>query len=313
MNIGVENTSVYIIFMVLSGFISLCLAYKSGIKFNLNIKQMWATLLLMPLFVLFFSHLLYCLVDIEMVIYDNSFWYIFAFWNSGHMVFGGILGAIICILIISKKQAALFFEAFTPSIAIMVAFTRIAEGFLGQGYGEYWEGETGCLTRFPFMIYDIDNELWAWAIFVLEALVALCIFIFLIKKAKTWNGDSILLFLGLYSSAQVILESLRRDDFLRWGFVRIEQLFAAICVLIVLIFYGIKAGKGNFIKKSLGFSVFLITVVSFILLEFALEGRVSFLLFLDVSSCYILMAIASIIMGAAVLYMRNICNKTLKG
>ena len=50
-----------------------------------------------------------------------------------------------------------------------VHFARLAEGCMGQGYGEYWYGEEGFLTRLPFMTYDPYYECWGWALFMAGA------------------------------------------------------------------------------------------------------------------------------------------------
>mgnify|MGYP003310251239 CR=1 FL=1 len=45
-----------------------------------------------------------------------------------------------------------------------------------------------------------------------------------------------------------------------------------------------------------------------LLLEFATEGRIPFLLFLEVYQCYLVMAAACCVIACCVLWMRRICN-----
>ncbi len=262
---------------------------------------------LLALMTALLSHLFYCFVELEFVLSEYSAAYLLAFWRRGYMIFGGIIGAVLCLAVFGGKDRRVMLEQYAPSGALMLAAARIAEGFLGQGYGEYWYGDAeSFLCRFPFMIYDEGYEAWGWALFVLEALVALVIFVCLLCRKRTWNGDGTLLLLGAYSCAQVVIESLRRDEFLRWGFVRVEQTACAVLVLAVLICYAVRAGAGKTAKKTLCFSAYALMIGLCILLEFATEGRISFLMFLDADGCYAVMACACAVLFACVLFMRGI-------
>lgn len=305
--IGLENQLFYGITMLVGSALALGLGWYRCAKAKIDQRKMVLATVLLPFFVMFFSHLLYCLVDVEYTIYSYSFGYLFAFWERGYMLYGGMLGAVIGLLVIGGKDSLTMLEQYAPSGAWMIAVARVGEGFLGQGYGEYWIGES-FFCRFPFMVYDPYYEAWGWALFVLEALVALALFVFLLKKKKTWPGDSALLLLGLYASAQIVLESLRRDEFLRWGFVRVEEVASAVLVLAALLCYSFKAPKGKRLSKTLCFSLYFILIVFCLLLEFATEGRIPFLAFLDVNACYAAMAGACVLLGGSVLWMRHLCN-----
>ena len=303
--IGTENQLLYGITLLTGGIFALALGAYRCTKANLSRKKILLTTLSLPVFVTFFSHFLYCLADSEYILYSHSLLYFFAFWEKGTMLYGGILGAVLGLFLLGKKDFPTMLEQYAPSGALMIAAFRIAEGFLGQGYGEYAIEDT-FFCRFPFMIYDPHYEAWAWALFVLEALIALGLFLFLLIKKERRTGDSALLLLGLYASAQIILESLRRDEFLRWGFVRIEQVLSAVLILVVLTLYCRKTPKAKTLPKLILFGVYLAMIVFCLLLEFATEGRIPFLLFLDVDACYIAMALACIVLGGCVLGMRRL-------
>lgn len=309
-SIGVENQLGYGLSLLAGGVLSLGLGGYRLKRAGVETRRMVLATVLLPLFAAFFSHLFYCLVDVEYTIYCYSFGYLFAFWESGYMITGGILGALIALAAAGGKERAVMLEMYAPSGAVMLAAARVAEGFLGQGYGEY--GMDGSiLCRFPFMVYDPYYEAWGWALFVLEALIALVLFAVLLRKKTAWNGDGALLLLGLYASAQIVLESLRRDEFLRWGFVRVEEVASAVIVLAVLVAYCVKSGRGRRLSKAVCFGVFGAMTVLCVLLEFATEGRIPFLTFLDVNGCYLMMAGACAVMGGCVLGMRRLCAARL--
>lgn len=251
------------------------------------------------------SHLLYCLVDLESALYGHSVGYLLAFWQPGGMLYGGMAGAALALCLAGGRQRARLFEGYAPSAAWMAAVYRVGEGLMGQGYGEYAMEETA-LCRFPFMMYDVYYEAWAWALFVAEALVALLLFAALLKRRPAFEGDGALWFAGLYASAQIVLESLRRDEFLRWGFVRVEELASAVVLLLVLLCYALRTRGQRRRAKALCFALFACLVTLVVLLEFATEGRVPFLLFLDVGGCYGAMACACALLAGCVLWMRRL-------
>ena len=303
--IGVENHAAAGWMLLAGAVLALALGWLRGRKAGLNARTLLACSVLAPLGAAFFSHLGYWLCTLPSSWYDHPAWYALAFWQPGQMMYGGLLGALIALAIAGGSQRLKALEQYAPSMALMTVFARLAEGCMGQGYGEYWYGEEGLLTRVPFMTYDPYYECWGWALFMAGAAAALIIFLVLMKKKPAFDGDGMLLFFGLYASAQIVLESLRRDEFLRWGFIRVEELLSAVVILTVLILYWVKSGKGRAACKSLLMALYVAMVVFCLLLEFATEGRISFLVFLDVWHCYALMAVACAVDAACVVCMRR--------
>lgn len=306
--IGVENLSAAWLTLLAGAVLALALGAWRARRAGIENRRIALAAVLAPLLTAFFSHLCYCLVDLENVLYLYSFGHLFAFWERGYMFWGGILGAVLALAAAGGKQRLKLMDAFAPSLALMTAAARIAEGFMGQGYGEYWYEEEIFLCRFPFMTWDPYYESWGWALFMAEALVAVIVLMILLKKKNAWPGDGMLLFAGLYAAPQIVLESLRRDEFLRWGFVRVEEVFSGVVILLVLILFCIRSGHGRRLQKTLCFALFVAMVVFCLLLEFATEGRIPFLL-LEVWQCYAFMAAASAVCAACVLWMRGMTLK----
>jgi len=303
--IGVQNPIQTILTLLIGAILALGLGWLRGRQAGIAPKKLLLATVLAPLMTAFFSHLCYCLVSLPDVLYTQTAGYWLAFWQGGQMFYGGLLGAMLALAIAGGAQRIRLMDAYAPSMALMVAFARIAEGCWGQGYGEYWYEESTFFCRLPFMAYDPYYEAWAWALFMAEAAVALIILLVLVLRKQRRGGDSVLLFFGLYAAAQVVLESLRRDEFLRWGFVRVEELLSAVVILIVLILYWVQSGRGKTVQKSLLMAVFIAMVVFCLLLEFATEGRIPFLVMLDVWHCYALMAVTCVVNAACILSMRR--------
>ena len=304
--IGVPNTLFTGLTLLLGAVLALGLGWLRGQKAGIASGKLALCTALAPLLAAFFSHLCYCLVCIAEVSYSQTIGFWFAFWQNGQMMYGGILGALIALAIAGGKDRLRLMDAYAPSAALMIAFARVAEGFYGQGYGEYWYEESTLPCRFPFMVYDPYYESWAWALFMAGALIAAVLFVLLLIRKPAFPGDGMLTLLGLYASAQVVLESLRRDEFLRWGFVRVEEVLSGAVILAVLILYWVKGGKTKALSKAVCAALFAAMAVFCLLLEFATEGRIPFLVFLDVWHCYALMAAACAVNAACVWRMRRL-------
>ena len=303
--IGVQNTLMSSLALLAGAVLALLLGWMRGKKAGICPKKLALATVLTPLFTAFFAHLGYCLVCVADVLYTQPAGFWLAFWQPGQLFYGGMLGAVLALCIAGGSGKLKLLESYAPSMALMTVFARLAEGFSGQGYGEYWYEENGFFCRFPFMTYDPYCEYWGWALFMAGAAVALAIFILLMVKKPSFDGDGVLLFFGLYAAGQIVLESLRRDEFLRWGFIRSEQLFSAITVLVVLILYWVRTGRARAVCKSPGAPQHVAMVVFCLRLEVATEGRIPFLVFLDVWHCYALMAAACVVDAACVLCMRR--------
>ena len=160
-------------------------------------------------------------------------------------------------------------------------------------------------AHFPFAVYDEYYEAWAWALFLLAALAAVLLFAWLSTRKSRFAGDRTLLLIGMYAAAQIVLESLRRDDFLRWGFVRSSQLISVVLVGFVLVWYALPRYGQPLWRKVTSFAMYGSMVALCTLLEFALEQRIAFLQALSTQACYKLMAAACLVMMISIGIMRG--------
>lgn len=262
----------------------------------------------------FCAHLFYCLMNFSSTIHDHSWLSFLQFWagNGQYMLYGGAVGVALALLISAGHASfAKLADAIAPFGLLMIALCRVAQGLAGEGYGDYLEEESP-LAFFPLAVFDDYYEEWAWALFLLAAVVALIFFVWVLKTRSRFAGDKALLALGLYASAQIILETLRRDQFLRWGFVRCSQLFSAIAVLGVLALYCHKAKEAGWPKRLPLLIGFLLAVAVCFVMEFAAEQRIAALIFLSRTACYWVSACGCCIIALCILCMRRLCPKEEK-
>ncbi len=180
---------------------------------------------------------------------------------------------------------------------LAIGLYRFGEFLIGEGIGPYVESDAFCF--FPFAVMN-EWEEWTYAVFIWEGLSALVIFLILWKgKDKRASGDTARLFFILFCTSQILWESLRRDSFLRWMFVRVSQVTAAV-VLAALIVQGIRLTHAhpelwNRRKKELitCSAVFLVCVGACIALEFAMDKSA----YLSLEVCYGLEALCCLGLG----------------
>lgn len=254
-----------------------------------------------------FARLLYCLICMDGFT-RSGIAYFFDFTSGGYTLWGAIPGGCLAAYITGKhtrQSFAQLADALAAPAALMIALGRLAEGVVGQGYGWYVEDwfdpmngmslfhpeEYGALLRFPFAVQDMYGE-WCWAIFVLEALIALVICALLLRAHAPRPGMTALRGLLLLAAAQILCESLRQDAVLRFGFVRVNQIISA-AVIVALLVYGciLTRDKKRMLPAAIGTAVCIGVVVT---MEFALEKKVVLLEQLPMDVCYALTAAACI-------------------
>jgi hypothetical protein len=129
-------------------------------------------------------------------------------------------------------------DSLAPGACAALLFCRLGEYFTGQGFGEsvYDEG----LWFFPvsFCTYQEESyQEWSYAIWAWEAIAALILLIILLARSKkALRGQQSVLFVTGLGASQILLEQMRRDDFVRLNpFVRFSQIAALISIIAVLI------------------------------------------------------------------------------
>lgn len=245
------------------------------------------------------ARLFYCLARLSFFM-EIGLEHMLRGWDGGYALWGALGGAVLGAVIAARQthqSPARVLDALAAPGALAIALCRLAEYFSGEGIGMYVEDERFCF--FPLAVCNQFME-WYWAIFLLEALAALVILGVVLRRTRP-AGDSARLFLILYSASQVLLESMRRDNFLRWLFVRVSQLGAAL-VMAGLMLYALvqlaRCGRlhGPALRRTLiCWAVFVACTGIIIALEFAIDKSAD----LPIWAAYCLMALCCIGLGTA--------------
>lgn len=245
------------------------------------------------------ARIFYCLSRLTLYL-EMGILNILQIWNGGYALWGAVGGVVLAAILtakITRQPASRILDAAAAPSALAIGLGRLAEMTIGQGIG--MEVETAFFQRFPFAVFNADYEMWFWAIFVMEAVAAFVILAVLLIKKPGQDGGKVKLFLILYCSAQILLESLRRDQFLRWLFVRVSQLTAVLVLsglMFAALYRWIKNPQDRIMQKKQVVNhwvIFLVGVALSIGMEFAADKSA----YLPLWLCYVIMAVCCVMFG----------------
>ena len=235
--------------------------------------------------------------------------YFFDFTGGGYTLFGALLGGGLALALTARRTRqpwGRIADALCAPAALVVALGRLAEGLVGQGYGWYVEDwfdpmngmslfhpeEFDGLLRFPFAVQDMYGE-WSWAVFVLEALLALVIGALSLRRGEGRRpGDTALRALLNLCAAQILCESLRQDAVLRFGFVRVSQVLGALVAVALLVYGCLRMERPTPARVAVPVVGTLASAGVVVAMEFALEKKIVLLEALPMDVCYLLTALA---------------------
>ena len=237
----------------------------------------WFCLLALPMG-LIGARLFYCVVRLTLY-QEIGMEKMLVFTDGGYAIWGavgGVVLAAVCTARITKQRAMQVLDALTVPAAMTICLYRLAERLSGQGLGDPIDDEALCF--FPLGTYYEPADEWNYSIFLLHAAVLLGIALFLYFRSFHREGDKIKAFFILYCCSQILLESLRRDEYLRWLFVRVSQLTAAIVLTLMMLYAAGKMlqsaqDKKRTLVRSLlpRFGILILLVGVCVLMEFAVE------------------------------------------
>lgn len=246
------------------------------------------------------ARLLYCLTMLDFILVDlGGAGFIPQLWQGGYTLYGGVLGGGAGVWLyarITRQKAAPLMDLAAAGGALALVFIRAGEFFTNQGLGEYIMEES--MHRFPFAVQSVYED-WQIPIFLYEALAALVITLVLVRmKGRRPSGCMAETFIILLGVTQIILESLREDEFIRFGFVRLNMLAAAFTMAPVFAkrIASMVKEQGWHPWQIIRLVLFLLGVVLVILIEFALDKST-----IDNTILYFVMAAALTGMAIAML------------
>lgn len=191
---------------------------------------------------------------------------LFSLPYNGLAMGGAILGCLLALWLVARALKIPAFSLLDPAVmagCLFAGVARMLEYGISFGQGAYVENPAH--QFFPLAVMN-EWEEWYYAVFALEALIAFLCFLYALKMRKAPAGRPFKLVLSFLMLGQILAESLRAES-LKWGFVRVHQLFAVLLVAAVLISFLIRAkGRAWWLLP-----LYLLCVAVLIGIEFGLD------------------------------------------
>lgn len=217
-----------------------------------------------------------------------------SFYPYEHAMCGAVIGVIAALWLgakITRQSAGRVLDAAALVGLILIAFARMTESLSDFGWGAVVE--QAMWQRMPFAVLDMYGQ-WHWAVFFLEAALALAAYIWTARCDCMREGQRFSIALLWWSAGQVFCESFRVET-IRWGFVRVQQVQCAVLALALLLVWSRMHGmKRAALARRLGAFALCIGAVAFV--EFALDKLDA----IPNAVLYALMAAALGVMGSLV-------------
>jgi len=186
-------------------------------------------------------------VVFEWQMYAANPWKVFAIWEGGIAIYGGVIGAVIAALIFCKWKKVSFGDLLdigAPGLILGQAIGRWGNFANQEAYGPAITDPS--MQWFPFGVYIQAVNEWHMATFFYESMWNLIVFAILLsyfKKAKH-KGNVFVMYLIAYGIGRFFIEGLRMDSlWLVPGLIRVSQLLSAILVIFGIIYLAVMHKK----------------------------------------------------------------------
>jgi len=231
-------------------------------------------------FALVGSRLLYCVLCWSYIMNDLGGTWAFPvqLWQGGYTMYGAILGGLLGAFLWAKasgKCVLKTMDTLIPGMLLLIAAGRAGEYFSVQGGGN--DRATEALAMLPLTKADYwgDPVLAVCGYAVIVALIALVVSGVLLLR-RTPAGRAAENGLIIVSAWQILLESLRGDELIKFGFVRLNMIAAAVVLAAIITGRIIRCvKKGGWTAWQIARIVLLLAGAGVVIaIEFALDGKI---------------------------------------
>ena len=229
----------YAIFIVLAFTIGILLCKKDDGKYNMKFNDILELILFIIPVSVIFARLYFIVFKLDYYILNPN--EIIDIRNGGLAIYGGIIGAILTIIVFCKYKKLKILDILdylAPYLALGQCIGRWGNFFNGEAHGI----ETNSLFRMG--IIENGNYIQVHPTFLYESICTLIIFIilFLKRNKRKYAGQLAYIYFFLYGIVRAFIEGLRTDS-LMFGNFRISQILSIILGIIcgsILIYKRIK-------------------------------------------------------------------------
>ena len=224
----------YALFMVLGAVMALFLARRRARRVGVTGDAvLFFAMAAIPLGVVL-GRAVFCLCRIVDV-YDFGISYIFKLTYGGYSIMGVFAGVLLAAWLVRRLGLAAFtdvLDAVMPGLLIMLAMARFGEGSTMNGTGP--EVSAAALQFMPLARRGMYGE-YTYAVYMGEALTALIAGVYTQAMDRRPRGETAGTALIIVCAAQILWEGLRRDQVLKFDFMRWVMVVSALTLLTILL------------------------------------------------------------------------------
>ncbi len=241
LEIGPLSIRMYAVMIALGLMIAVLYACGRAKQFGLTVDDLTDGVLYIVPFAVLCARLYYCIFSWDT--YKNDPISILYIWEGGLAIYGGVIGAIIGILVFcyfKKIKPAALLDLTALGFFIGQAMGRWGNFFHREAYG----AETESFFRMGLLYDPTGATIFVHPTFLYESLWNIAGFVALhfLSKKRQYDGQIALGYVAWYGLGRTIIEGLRQDS-LYWGDFRVSQLlaaiscFGAVTALAIMIFF----------------------------------------------------------------------------
>lgn len=203
--------------------------------------------------------------------YKDDLLSIFNIRNGGLAIYGGVIGGFLTLYIYTRIKKKSFLQMGDTAVLGLIlgqVMGRWGNFMNREAFGEYTNNLFAMAlpvdaVRFNEItetmkvnILEGTNYIQVHPTFLYESVWNLCLlgFLLLYKKKKRFQGEIVVLYLGIYGLGRFLVEGLRTDQLLLWSTkLPVSQVLAALLMIFAVgveIIYTIRNKKGRSLKKS---------------------------------------------------------------
>lgn len=208
-------------------------------------------------------------VVFEWDMYKDDLLQIFNLRGGGLAIYGGVIGAVITLIIYCKvKKQSFFSMADTGVLGLILGqiIGRWGNFFNAEAFGGYTDSLFALRYRLDIVrsgmlnddllknVLEIDGikYIQVHPTFLYESMWNLAVLIFMLwyRKRKKFDGEVFFIYLGGYGLGRMFIEGLRTDSLLIPGTsIAVSQVLAAACLIVSVICIAVGRRRASYASK----------------------------------------------------------------
>ncbi len=249
----------YAVFIVVGIILSIILCKKDDGKYNIRFDDILTLIIFLIPISIISARIYYVIFKLDSYIQNPI--EILNIRNGGLAIYGGIIGAIITIIVFCKKKKIKVLDMldfFAPYLALSQSIGRWGNFFNIEAYGT----ETNNILRMG--IIENGKYIQVHPTFLYESICTFIIFIILYLKRnkREYSGQLTYIYFALYGLSRALIEGFRTDSLMLGG-LRVSQIVSIVLSIIfitILIFKKLKKVKIKYF--IVGFTIIIIDQLS---------------------------------------------------